>query len=92
MASGWLAGLAGGVAGGGWEAGWEAGWPQGLLELRQVRRGVVKRLFGGPETALFHVETHPPDQGHQTPDTTDQGTADTQNLTSQPSGPQGAGG
>ena len=51
--TGWqLAGLLKGwlvVAG----ASWEAGWPQGLLELRQAGREVVKRSFGGPRTTIY---------------------------------------
>ena len=61
--AGWRAGW--GLAG----AGWEAGWPQGFPGAEGTRSEGGKRLFGGPRKHQFHIETHPPDQGHQTPET-----------------------
>ena len=87
MASDWLAG---GLAGGGWGfagAGWEAGWPQGPPGAEDTGFGEGKRLSRGPETVLFHIETH---QHYNT----GQGILDIRHpdQTSQPGGPQGAGG
>ena len=79
-----------GALDGNWLAAWRAGWrwlglagrlagrgnPQGL---RHTSQGRANDVFGGPETALFHIETHPSqhwtrDTRHQTPQTREQQT------------------